>query len=359
MKSPRFAIIGAGNGGQSFAGHLGLLGFPVSLWDVEKEKVEALQRTGHMVLSGAVEGQVKIDRITGDICEAVRGADVIMVVIPTVYQRSTAAAMAPALTDGQVIVLNPGATGGALEVRNTLREAGVKASVIVAETDTLLYACRSPKAGEAIIYGIKDHLDVAALPAAESSKVAALLNVAFPQFKPVAGVLFTSLNNANAMVHPTPTLLNAGRIECKSPFEYYSEGVTPSIARVVEKLDGERLAIGRALGVEIPSIHEFYRLSYGVDGANLYEQIQKVRAYEGIKGPTNLNTRYLFEDIPTGLVPLSCLGKALGVKTPTMDAVVELGSSLLGRDLRAEGRTLERLGLAGMSADEIRRTLIA
>jgi opine dehydrogenase len=359
MKSLRFAIVGAGNGGQSFAVHLSLLGFPVSLWDVEKEKVDALQRAGRIVASGSVQGEAKIDLITGDICEAVRGADVIMVVIPTVYQRSTAAAMAPALTDGQVIVLNPGATGGALEVRNTLRESGVKASLVVAETDTLLYACRSPQAGEVIIYGVKDHLDVAALPAAESSKVAALLNTAFPQFKPMPSVLFTSLNNANAMMHPAPTLLNAGRIESKASFEYYSQGVTPSIARVVEKLDEERLAIGRALGVAIPSIHHFYRMSYGADGANLYEQIQKVRAYDGIKGPTNLNTRYLFEDIPTGLVPLSCLGRALGVMTPTMDAVVELGSSLLGRDLRAEGRTLERLGLSGMSAEEIRRTLIA
>jgi opine dehydrogenase len=359
MKSPRFAIIGAGNGGQSFAGHLGLMGFSVSLWDVEREKVEALQRAGRINLSGAVQGRAQIDRITGDICEAVRGADIIMVVIPTVYQRSTAAAMAPALTDGQVIVLNPGATGGALEVRNTLREAGGKASVVVAETDTLLYACRSPRAGEAIIYGVKEHLDVAALPAAESSRVAALLNTAFPQFKAVSSILFTSLNNANAMMHPAPTLLNAGRIECKASFEYYSEGVTPAISRVVEKMDGERLAIGRALGVEVPSIHEFYRLCYGADGANLHAQIQKVRAYDGIKGSTTLNTRYLFEDIPTGLVPLSCLGDALAVPTPTMDAVVELGSSLLGRDFRAEGRTLERLGLAGMTAQEIRRALIA
>jgi len=38
MRSPRFAIVGAGNGGQSFAAHLGLLGFPVTLWDVEQEK---------------------------------------------------------------------------------------------------------------------------------------------------------------------------------------------------------------------------------------------------------------------------------------------------------------------------------
>jgi opine dehydrogenase len=359
MQSPRFAIIGAGNGGQSFAGHLGLLGFPVSLWDVEREKVEALQRAGRIAVSGAVQGEARIDRITDDICEAVRGADVIMVVIPTVYQRATAAAMAPALRDGQVIVLNPGATGGALEVRNALREAGVTASVVVAETDTLLYACRSPQAGEAIIYGVKDHLDVAALPAAESSKVAALLNTAFPQFKPMPSVLFTSLNNANAMVHPTPTLLNAGRIECKASFEYYSEGVTPAIARVVETLDKERLSVGRALGVEVPSIHEFYRLCYGVDGANLYEQIVQVKAYEGIKGPTSLNTRYLFEDIPTGLVPLSCLGRAFGVPTPTMDAAVELGSRLLEKDFRVEGRSLERLGLAGMSAEEIRRAMIA
>lgn len=359
MKSPRFAIIGAGNGGQSFAGHLSLLGFPVSLWDIEKEKVEALQRCGSITLSGAVEGKVEIPRITGDICEAVRGANIIMVVIPTVYQRATAVTMAPALTDGQVIVLNPGATGGALEVRNTLKEAGIKASVVVAETDTLLYACRSPRAGEAIIYGIKEHVDVAALPGSESAKVVALLNAALPQFKPVPGVLFTSLKNTNAMMHPGPTLLNTGRIECKASFEYYSEGLTPSIARVVEKLDAERVAIGRALGFEIASIHDFYRTSYGVDGPNLYEQVQKVRAYEGIKGPTSLNTRYLFEDIPTGLVPLSCLGKALGVKTPTMDAVVELGNSLLARDFRSEGRTLERLGLAGMTAEEIRLALVA
>ena len=359
MKFPRFAIVGAGNGGQSMAGHLALLGFTVSIWDVEAEKVEALRRTGHIVLSGAVQGTAKIDRITGDICEAVQGVDVIMVVIPTVYQRATVKAMAPALRDGQVIVLNPGATGGALEARKTLREAGVTASVVVAETDTLLYACRSPQAGEAIIHGIKDSVDVAALPAAEAGKVAGLLNAAFPQFKPAAGVLFTSLNNGNAMMHPGPTLLNAGRIECKSPFEYYTEGVTPSIARVVEKLDDERLGIGHALGVELPSIHEFYRRRYGADGANLHEQIRKVQAYEGIQGPITLNTRYLFEDIPMGLVPLSCLGKALGTKTPTMDAVVELGSALLGRDFRAEGRTLERLGLAGMSAEEIRRALLA
>jgi opine dehydrogenase len=355
MRLPRFAIIGAGNGGQAFAAHMSLLGFSITLWDVEKEKVDALKKTNRIRASGAVEGDGRIALITGDIGEAVRDADVVMVVIPAVYHGSVARAMAPSLADGQVIVLNPGATGGALEVRNTIREAGSRAAVTVAETDTLLYACRSPQAGEVIIHGVKDHVDIAALPAADAPRVAGLLNAAFPQFKPVSSVLFTSLNNVNAMMHPAPTLLNAGRIESRSPFEYYSEGVTPSLARVVEKIDGERLAVARALGVSVPSISDFYTICYGVTGTDLYEKVQRVKAYEGIKGPTSLNTRYLFEDIPTGLVPLALLGQAMGVRTPIMTAVVELGNVLLDRDFWREGRSLEKLGLAGKAPEEIRQ----
>jgi opine dehydrogenase len=160
------------------------------------------------------------------------------------------------------------------------------------------------------------------------------------------------------MVHPAPTLLNAGRIESQSPFDYYSDGVTPSLARVVERIDAERLAVARALGVDVPSIQEFYRKSYGVQGQSLHQQIQQVRAYDGIKGPTTLNTRYLFEDIPTGLVPLACLGSAVGVPTPTIQAVVTLGGALLGRDFWKDGRTLEKLGLAQKSPDEIRRVFM-
>ena len=354
MSELRFAVIGAGNGGQSLTGHLGLLGFPVKLWDVDPQRVEDLRKTNRIVLSGAVCGESGIPLVTGDIGEAVEGADVIMVVIPTVYQRSTVKAMAPHLRDGQAVVLNPGATGGALEARAVLAEEGCRADVLVAETDTLIYACRSPKPGEAIIGGIKDGVSVAALPAKDTPRVVELLNRVFPQYKAVANVLVTSLSNANAMMHPAPTILNAGRIECRASFDYYFEGVTPALARVVETVDAERLAIAGAMGVRAPSIHDFYRDYYAAFGANLHEQIQTVKAYIGIKGPTSLNTRYIFEDLPTGLVPLSALGAAVGVPTPTMNSIVHLGNILLGRDFWAEGRSLERLGLAGLTPDEVR-----
>jgi opine dehydrogenase len=266
--------------------------------------------------------------------------------------------MAPHLADGQIIVLNPGATGGALEVRSTLLENSCQAKVLVAETDTLLYTCRSPKAGETIIQGIKCQVNVAALPPKDVATVVAALNTAFPLYKAVPNILYTSLSNANSMMHPTPTLLNAGRIESKESFDYYTDGLTPSIARVVEAVDKERVGICAVFGIKVDSIQEWYTRCYGVTGKNLHEEVHNVAAYKGVKGPTTLDTRYLFEDVPTGLVPLAQLGQAMGVPTPTISAVVELSNKLLGRNYWEEGRSLKRLGLQGKTSEEIRQLVL-
>lgn len=353
MNKPRFAIIGAGNGGQSFAAHLTLLGFKVGLYDIDKNKIEALRKLGTIKVAGAVCGEAPPFCITHNIQEALQDADIIMVVVPACFHADAARAVAPYLADGQIVVLNPGATGGALEFRHILIEQGCRAKVTIAETVTLLYACRSEKPGEVTIFGIKQHVDVAALPAGEGPLVAALLNSAFPQFKPLPNILYSSLNNVNAMCHPASTILNAGRIECRSSFEYYFEGITPSVARIVERLDAERLAIGEALGVKLTPLKDWFVMSYGVTGENLYEVIQQNKAYDGIKGPTTLHNRYLFEDIPTGLVPLASLGAALGIRTPVTNAVIELGNILLDRNYWQEGRTIAKLGLAGLSPEQI------
>lgn len=353
MEKTRFAIIGAGNGGHAYAAHLTLLGFTASLYDIDPARVAAMLETGVIKASGAVQGEAKIPLITNNIGDAIKDADIIMVVVPAVYHGGLAQSMAEFLRDGQIIVVNPGATGGALEVKSVLAQANCPAKVILGETSTILYACRSPQPGEVIIGGLKVVVDLATIPSNQATRVAAMINMAFPQFRPVPNIIYTSINNVNAMMHPGPTLLNAGRVESMSPFFYYSEGVTPAVAKVVERLDAERLQIGKQLGANLISVDEWYTASYGVSGDCLYNKVQKVKAYEGIKGPTNINTRYIFEDIPTGLVPLSAIGKAVGVATPAMDSVIELCSTLLQRDFRSEGRSLERLGLAGKNREEL------
>jgi len=58
--------------------------------------------------------------------------------------------------------------------------------------------------------------------------------------------------------------------------------------------------------------------------------------------------------VPCGLVAMSSLGHAAGVGAPVIDGLIALTSADAGRDLRAEGRNLEQLGLSGKSVAEIR-----
>ena len=51
------------------------------------------------------------------------------------------------------------------------------------------------------------------------------------------------------------------------------------------------------------------------------------------------------------------IGAAVGVRTPAIDALVEVVRSMTGKDFAAEARTLESLGLSGMDGPQIRRVV--
>ena len=350
-----WAIIGGGNGGQSMAGHLSLMGFPVRFYDILPETVRAIRNQGGIRVGGVVQGFGKIELATQEIAEAVDDADIIVVVTPAVAHRAVAETLAPHLENGQIVFVHPGATGGALEFRRVLKERKSKALITLSESNSLIYACRSPEPGHASILGIKKELMVAALPASETKPVVKLLNTAFPQIYPGRNVLETSLSNPNAMMHPAPTLLNTSMIESGRDWLYYWDGITPSIGAFVEQIDRERLAIAAALGLSLPSTREWYKLAYGAVGKNLTEVVRANKAYEEVKGQKTLLTRYLLEDIPMGLVPMVSIGSTLGIDVSRMETVIKLAEFLTGKDFTGTGRTVETLGLAGMSAEGILR----
>jgi len=82
------------------------------------------------------------------------------------------------------------------------------------------------------------------------------------------------------------------------------------------------------------------------------------RGYDGIKAPKTVFTRYITEDIPMSLVPIASLGRLSNVPTPTIDAIILMGSVIHNTDYWAEGRTIEKMGLTGMTLKEIRRFII-
>ena len=279
-----------------------------------------------------------------------------MITAPSFAHKSIAENMAPHLTDGQIILLNPGRTAGALEVDRIIRETRGDIDVLVAEAQTLVYACRITGKAEVTIFKVKDELSLAALPAGRNSEVLKIIEPFYPQFKPAGSVLETSLLNIGALFHPTPALLNIGRIEAGNDFEYYMDGITPIIGRFIEKLDAERMQIAEKMGVPTISVKEWLNECYDIDftsETSLFQMIQNNKGYRGIQAPKDPYYRYITEDVPMSLVPLAELGKFADVSTPLMDSIITLASELHGTDYRKKGRSLESLGIAGLTIEEL------
>ncbi|PMP83738.1 MAG: NADP transhydrogenase subunit alpha [Roseiflexus castenholzii] len=357
--STRYTVIGAGNGGKAMAAHLALMGFETTLYNRTPEHIEAIrQRRGIELDSGETgpRGFGQLALVTSDMKEALDRCDVAMVVVPSSAHAEVARAMAPHLRDGQIILLHPGRTCGAIEVAKVLRDERCRADVTVAEAETFIYASRSDGPAQARIFRIKEAVPLAALPAYRTGDVLGVIRDAFPQYIDGGNVLRTGLNNMGAIFHPALTLLNAGRIEStRGDFQFYIDGVTPSVARVLEVIDRERVTVAAAPGIRARTAQEWLALAYNATGDSLYEAIQNQPGYYGIKAPPTLNHRYIFEDVPMSLVPIAALGQRYGVAVAGIDSIIRLACIIHRTDYWRRGRTLDRLGIANLSVSELTR----
>ncbi len=351
----RVAILGAGNGAHAFAAHLGMLGKEVNIYNKFPEEIAAIKEKGAVTVEGILEGVGPVNKVTTDMAAAVTGVEVIMVVVPAFAHRFMAETLAPHLEEKQIIVINPGRTGGALEFSQILRQSGVKVQVKVAETQTLLYACRISGPARVAVKGIKREVALAAFPARDTQAVLDRIKPVLPQFIAAANVLETSLDNIGAVFHPAPVLLNTGRIESRTPFKFYVEGMTETVTKAMEKIDKERIAVAKALGIEMESAADWIKRVYGSEGETLHDLLHNTEAYHGIDGPKTMQVRYILEDISTGLVPIASLGEVLGVATPASRVMVDLSCILYDKDFWGIGRNVDNLGLGGLERDEMLR----
>jgi opine dehydrogenase len=197
------------------------------------------------------------------------------------------------------------------------------------------------------------YLVFAAFPAQRSDELAERIRPVYPSIQPGKNLLETVFPYTNAIHHPPAILCNAGRVEAMGgDYYHYHDGISPSVGRLIDALDRERLAVAEALGVHaLPFVEQFYRSGYTTGAARdsglAYEAFHQSEPDRWIKAPASLDHRFLDEDVPYGLVPLAELGRLAGVATPTIDHVVELACIATGKDFRAQGLTLDRLGLGG------------
>ena len=356
------AIIGAGIGGIYLAAELGIAGYKLRLHDLDDARLADIRALGGIDVEGERGGFAAVEQATTDLRSAVDGSDVVIIVTGGNAQATVARSLAPLLHDGQLILLIQGNTGGSLIARRALDGAGCHADVAVAEMDNYPYSCRrlSPTRIRPIV--TKRWLQIATFPGNRIASVHKRLAPLFPQAVAASNALYTGFTNANAMLHVANCVANAARIESSDTYKFYADGVTAAVARLYQAINRERVAVAGALGAVVLTLEDWFDRVYGVREASLVETCRRLTynsdgPYQATGTPSSLEHKFITEDVPTGLIPMSALGTAAGVPTPAIGALVAVVQSMTGRDFTAEARALARLGLGGMGATEIRRVM--
>jgi opine dehydrogenase len=356
LKKKEICVIGAGNGGSAIAGDMTLAGHNCRLFEFSeyaKNLSTVIKKGGIQVTGIARTGFAKIKLATTKIDQAVDGAEVIMVTTQALAHERFAREVAPYLSDGQAIILWPG-SGGTLVVRKIWDEMGMKKDVVLAEGVTFPYCCRRLKGpGTVNIHRVDGpRMLVSALPAKDTPRAIAALEGTYADVvKAAKSILEPALYNVNIIVHPVGALLNMGRIEhSNGEFYMYKEGITPSVKKVVRKMDSERSALFSKLGYKPYTYDEVFADCFNMS----VEEFSKTSS----KGPFNMQDRYVTEDIPMGATLTLSLGRKAGVPMPTYEAMIHLASVANDIDYYSGGRNLENLGLSDMQFDEIEHYLL-
>lgn len=346
-------IMGAGHQGLTMAAHLGANGIPCYLWNRTAEHMKEIMRTGTVKCSGILKGEIRVagaSTILKDVLQKV-----IMVTTPSSAHRDIAKILAGYVDNTYTVILNPGRTFGALEFTHVLQEHGCSSLPLIAETQTIVYTCRRDESNGVTLYALKEGVKIAACDRQDTERVLSDLPECIrDHFIPAQSFVETSLGNVGMILHCVPVLMNVGWIEHKkADFKYYYDGISPTIAGILEQLDDERLAIAAAMGYPVESLSAWLLRTYPTHGDNLFELLQNNVCYHKIDAPISIHHRYIEEDVPNGLVPLESAGICLGVKTPVTTTVIDFANLVMHTDYRQSGRNYARL--VGLPDDEMRR----
>ncbi len=340
-------VCGAGHQGLAMAAHLALCGIDVSLWNRTEKNIHDIIETGAIHCSGIVNGVAHLSKASANIADVI--SDFVMVTTPSCAHKDIAKQLAPYVHQDMIVVLNPGRTFGAIEFAEELIKCGVQDLPQICETQTIVYTCRKSGPDSTNILALKNDVKIAALKGNNVNKVLSIMpDCLKPYFSPVDSVAITSLTNIGMVLHCAPVMMNVGWIESeKVDFKYYYDGISKSVAHLLEKIDYERQAVAHAAGYDVESLMDWLKRTYLIEGETLLECIRNNKAYSKIDAPPTINSRYIFEDVPNGLVPIETMGRELGVNTPNISTVINLASSVMDTDYRENGRrfTLKQLKL--------------
>lgn len=349
----RISILGAGAIAYSTAALLAKAGHETVLWSPSGKRTVDLAADHPLVATGAITGSYR-PRIASSCGEAIAEADVVVFALSGNGHKLAFDAAAPHIRDGQPLIISSHLSFGALYLNKCLAARGVRAPIIALATT--VSTGRQLSSTTVHVGTIRQKVDMATLPASAIDEGQVLCARLFgDRFVKRDGLLAIALSNVNSQNHLGIALLNLTRMEHGEEWSQ-SGSITPTVGRVIEALDSERLAIARAFDLQVGTVHEHISRSYNLPLGSVTEMNQeRHRQGLGVSGPKTVDSRYVLEDVPFGLLPTVLLGQLTGNEATLHESGMAILSAAYGRNFAEENDILPELDLKRISVPELQR----
>lgn len=346
----KIAVLGGGGTGCTMAADMTLKGHQVTLYEDRRywENLDYIVENGNQIkMTGqAVNGTAVIHRITDDLKEAAADADVILIAIIATRHEELAKELAPLLKDGQTVCFSAG-NCGSIVLR---RELPKGRNVIIGEMQGNIYPCRF--AGKGVVKSAFPYMPkkVAAFPGNDTERLIREMEEVYPCV-PAKNVLEATFNSPNVSIHLAGSLLNTGSIEKDPDYRMYSQGLTPAVERCIREVEREKAQVMEVMGYD-NAVHAGM-----ISRLMEYDAHPELDDFRLVQGPGSMKHRYIHEDASTGQSIIISLADQLGIRMPTMKALVQIASVINGENYAETGKSMKYFGLEGMSAEAVNHYL--
>lgn len=314
----KVSIIGSGNTALAAAAFLQLQHIPVTVYVRRPEKIQTWN-SSPLRVTGKLDTSFYVP-VSTTWQEATDFGNILMVCTRAGDHERVTEELLPYLRENQCLLFMNGCWG-AVKAYRLLQKKGISLPLTIAETANMPFiASLSDDFCTLHFKAKKEEIGYSCI--GEEGELSQLFHLIAPKVTRVSSPASTSLSATNPLIHVTQCLFNMTRIENGEDFSFFGTPMTPRITDFIEGCDAERLAIGKALGLELSPLLDVLNSFWGTRCTTLHEALTENPSYQSVKGPVSLDSRYLSEDLPCGLTGLMDLADMIHIQAPHICALV-------------------------------------
>ena len=356
--SKHVTIIGTDEIGLAAVADLSQRGFTVTLYVPEDEPLgERLVEEPTIFFNGE---RVDFHRVESNLAEALQASSLIFITATGWNVESIARQCAPFLTDNHRVVLFGHGALASLRFKQVTDEMETEADYVVGETDSPPYEIAyDEKTGELELILRSKKMLFSSYPKSDHPMFLRELRACYPSMTEAENIWEVLLNNRLPETVVVPVLSNLSTIEMEiAHFQLYREGISETVARLMQEVDEERKKLVRSMRFEDVGIERRLVESGHVKPLDeLMEQMQESNVFNQLPRTKVHMINQFMEGLLFGVVPWLSLARLLSIETPTLDSLLQLSSVALDRMIEQEGLTLDKVGFFKGNAEALNQSV--